>query len=133
MIEKKIADLVSHLSECFPHFKPSGATSEVWQKELGEFSSEQLMRAARYAMERSPDFAPSTAAIRTAILGRIVRVPVHATDNFNCVIMPPRVMDSIEVRVLPGASTPGWVAEGTELPKGVVALEQPKEQPRLTE
>lgn len=124
-IESKITKLLALVGEYYPNFKPTAQTASIWQGKLGRYSWEQLDRALDYACEWSPDFAPPLPAIRAAIEGRLVRLPVLATDNQGAVIHPPKIVDYAEVRVLPGGQSAAHLVEGEPLPRGMQAVESP--------
>lgn len=138
-IAPKIVKLVAYLNCSYRNFKLSSEETQAWQAKLGGYSPEVLLWAADRAMERSPQFAPPLPLVVSMIEGKVVEVPVHATDNWCAVIHPPRKIGTVEIRVYPGEPAPSWVPEGTppkpmKTPDEVHAMVTASAQPaRLTE
>lgn len=112
------------LSRIFPSMEVDDLAVDAWAVALEDFTEEEIVKGAKTLLQHHRHGAPAPAHLIEAILGRQVKVPRYATDNWNRVILPRRVEGYDLVRVPLGEPDPVLLDDGltehTPLPPAVL-------------
>ena len=120
---QKVTRLLATLSEAFPSLTITDDRLAVWSEVLDLFSEKQLAKAGILLSRHFKYGKPSTADVVEAIKGKLVKVPVYATDLWGR-----RILDSPGGRPIIESWKPKRVPYGTDELE-IAELTEPDTQP----